>query len=106
MLADTQRLYVELLDASGHRSEGAEAWQRVIDLLAADAETRDPHLKTTLAWAYFRLNLEEALRPLTADLDRIGYRHPDYARLAARMKAAASGSTSQAIVGSPNAPTR
>jgi hypothetical protein len=57
-----------------------------VDLLSGDAGSRDPHLKTTLARAYFRLDQGDALRALTEDLDRIGYRHSDYMDLVARMQ--------------------
>jgi len=86
MLADAERLDGELLDATGHSSDAAGAWQRVVDLLSGDAGSRDPHLKTTLARAYFRLDQGDALRALTEDLDHIGYRHPDYVDLVARMQ--------------------
>jgi tetratricopeptide (TPR) repeat protein len=103
VLADAERVDAELLEASGRRAEAVEAWQHVVDLLASDVQTRDPHLKTTLAWAYFRLGRVDALRALSGDLDHIGYRHPDYASLAAHMKAAGSGSSSEAIADSPQA---
>ena len=86
MLADAERLEGELLDATGRSGDAAEAWQRVVELLSSDAGSRDPHLKTTLAWAYFRLGQDDALRALTKDLDHIGYRHPDYVELVARMR--------------------
>jgi tetratricopeptide (TPR) repeat protein len=86
MLADAERLDGELLDATGRPAEAAGAWQRVVELLSGDAGSRDPHLKTTLAWAYFRLGEADALRALTQGLDRIGYRHPDYVDLVARMQ--------------------
>ena len=86
MLADAERLEGELLDATGRSGDAAEAWQRVVELLSSDAGSRDPHLKTTLAWAYFRLGQDDALRALTQDLDHIGYRHPDYVELVARMR--------------------
>ena len=86
MLADAERLDGELLEAAGRRDDGAAAWQRVVDLIGSDADKRDPHLKTTLAWAYFHLGQDEALHALTKGLDDIGYRHPDYLELVARMQ--------------------
>jgi tetratricopeptide (TPR) repeat protein len=86
MLADAERLHGELLDAAGRRDEAAAAWQRVVDLIGGDAQSRDPHLRTTLAWAYLRLEQRDALHALTEGLDRIGYRHPDYMKLVARMQ--------------------
>ena len=85
MLADAERLDGELLDAGGRSDESAQAWQRVVDLIGGDTQSHDPHLRTTLAWAYFRLGRGEALLGLISDLDRIGYRHPDYVELIARM---------------------
>ena len=100
-LAEAERLDGELLDAAERRAEAALAWQRVIDLLAGDVQSRDLRLKTTLAWAYLRLGQDTALRALTADLQRIGYRHPDYERLVARMARQSPVSNSDTVADAP-----
>jgi tetratricopeptide (TPR) repeat protein len=102
-LADAERLEGELLDAAGRGDEGGAAWQRVVDLVAGGIDSADPHLKTTLAWAYFRLGRAEPLHALIAELERIGYRHSDYANLAARMKPATSHTSSEPVSGSAGA---
>ena len=102
-LAEAERLDGELLDAAEHRAEAAEAWQRVIDLLAGDVQARDPRLQTTLAWAYLRLDQDAALQALASGLQRIGYRHPDYERLVARMPRQSSVSHSDIVADAPRA---
>jgi len=103
-LADAERLLAELLDANGQRSDASAAWQRVADLLAIDIESRDPRVRTTLAWAYLRLDRREMLSVVVGGLDRIGYRHPDYLNLVAHLEPAMRSDPSGAIAGS--LPTR
>ncbi len=42
-------------------ADASAAWQRVAELLATDIESRDPRVRTTLAWAYFRLDRKDLL---------------------------------------------
>jgi tetratricopeptide (TPR) repeat protein len=98
-LADAERLQAELLDAAGQRADARAAWERVVDLLSTDIETRDPRVRTTLAWAYLRLDRRDTLSAVVTTLDRIGYRHPDYLNLVAHLQAAMHGDSSGVIAG-------
>jgi tetratricopeptide (TPR) repeat protein len=103
-LAEAERLEGELLGATAGSERAAAAWQRVADLLGRDLPAQDPRLKTTLAWANLRLGRGDASRALAADLDRLGYRHPDFMHLVAQLGTAAPVAASSVIAETPVAP--
>lgn len=61
------------------------AWQRVVAVLAPDQEHASPVVQTLRASALFRLGRESDARAIAADLEKIGYRHPEFVELQAHL---------------------
>ena len=64
--------------------EARAAWERVVAVLAPDQEHASPVVQTLRATALFRLGRESDARAI-ADLEKIGYRHPEFVELQAHL---------------------
>ena len=71
--------------ATGDTDAAKSAWQRAVTVLETGQESQEPSMQTVFGTALLRLGKRDALASVVSRLDRIGYQHPDFIALKAKL---------------------
>jgi len=71
--------------AANRPSDAQQAWERTVSELAPQQTREDALVQTILAAALLRLGRADEAMPIVARLDGMGYAHPDFIAIKARL---------------------